>query len=289
MKEFLKKFLPLPANSAIRQTKELIHHTNLLEAKVDTLIETVRESTAAIRKISRDLKLCPVCMTVSQKFNLSGNPPSPKKCPSCKSIGRHRFLWMYLERNEVFSPTRGGGEIKVLHFAPEKSFYNKFSALPNVDYYPVDFAHEFGNYRGVKLRDVIDITKINYPDDMFDIIICNHVLEHVDDYVAMNELFRVLKKGGEGRAFIMVPISHDLETTIENPEFNTPELRQEHYGQPDHVRRYGKDFSDRMRKTGFSVDVVDANTFFSRDEMNLYHIGNQEIYVASIKCGGVNK
>ena len=43
----------------------------------------------------------------------------------------------------------------------------------------------------------VDITAIQYSNNYFDIIICNHVLEHVLEYEkAIKEIFRVLKKGG---------------------------------------------------------------------------------------------
>ncbi|MDR1522468.1 MAG: class I SAM-dependent methyltransferase [Endomicrobium sp.] len=88
-------------------------------------------------------------------------------------------------------------KLEVLHFAPERFFYDKFSNCSNVNYFPVDFNPKF---KGI--RDVVDIQKIQYENEKFDIIICIHVLEHIpDDNTAMKELLRVLKKSGT--AYIM--------------------------------------------------------------------------------------
>jgi len=144
-------------------------------------------------------------------------------------------LWLYLQnRTKLISDTTTN--IKLLHFAAERGIYDKFISLPHIDYYPVDF-----NPLKRRIRDVVDIQHIQYESNMFDALICSHVLEHIpDDRKAISELYRVLKPGGT--AYILVPISHKLEATLENPEYDTPELRTEHYGQFDHVRRYGKDF-----------------------------------------------
>jgi len=130
--------------------------------------------------------------------------------------------------------------------------------MKNVDYYPVDFNPD---YKGI--RAVVDITDIPYEDNMFDFIMCTHVLEHIpDDNKAMEELYRVLKEGG--RALINVPVNEAYEHSFENEEYNTPELREKYFGQSDHVRWYGKDFPQLLRKVGFHVEEM--RPFINADE-----------------------
>ncbi len=98
----------------------------------------------------------------------------------------------------------------------------------------------------------MDITDIHLPDHSFDVIICNHVMEHIpDDTQAMSELYRVMKPGGW--AILQTPISGD--TTFEDPTVQSPEERQRLFGQRDHVRIYGRDYEDRLRSVGFTVNV----------------------------------
>ena len=91
----------------------------------------------------------------------------------------------------------------------------------------------------------VDITDITYEDNYFDVIICNHVLEHItDDRKAIKELYRVLNSSGI--AILNVPIKKSLNMTMEKAEYNTPELREKYYGQADHVRFYGNDYIQRL-------------------------------------------
>ncbi|MEI6500974.1 MAG: methyltransferase domain-containing protein, partial [Armatimonadota bacterium] len=106
---------------------------------------------------------------------------------------------------------------------------------------------------------IMDIMDIKFPDDSFDIIYCSHVLEHVArDDVALAELYRVLKPGGW--AILQVPLEGYLgmpviEVTIEDPAVTDPQQRTELFGQDDHVRRYGRDYQDRLAAAGFAVNV----------------------------------
>jgi predicted SAM-dependent methyltransferase len=100
----------------------------------------------------------------------------------------------------------------------------------------------------------MDITDIRFPDDSFDAIICNHVLEHVvDDRRAMSELYRTLRPGGW--AILQVPLSLSLTTTYEDSSIATASGRAEAFGQSDHVRIYAEDYKDRLERAGFCVSV----------------------------------
>ena len=143
--------------------------------------------------------------------------------------------------------------MRVLHFAPEPVFYEQFSSHKDIEYWSVDL-----NPNAFGVKKVVDITNITFEDNKFDLIMCNHVLEHIpDDKKAMSELYRVLKPQ-IGIAFLNVPV-FNIPKTFENPEYNTPELRSKHYGQADHVRAYGLDYVDRLKSVGFDVEIYTLN------------------------------
>src|SRR5690606_2967669 len=98
----------------------------------------------------------------------------------------------------------------------------------------------------------MDVCDIPFRDEVFDVVLCNHVLEHVpDDHVALLEIYRVLRQGGW--AILQVPIDSDLEVTFEDESIVDPEQRKMVYGQDDHVRQYGRDYPSRLRNAGFTV------------------------------------
>jgi SAM-dependent methyltransferase len=159
-------------------------------------------------------------------------------CPRCRSHPRHRAIALLLARGDL--PGR-----RLLHFAPEPLLDPVFARLPGVERLTADL------HAPADLR--LDITKMDLPDDSFDLILCSHVLEHVpDDRAAMRELRRVLSDGG--LALVLVPYRPEV-TTYEDPSITSPFDRMVAFGQQDHVRIYGNDLSDRLREAGF--DVVD--------------------------------
>ena len=166
--------------------------------------------------------------------------------------------------------------MKILHFAPERAFYDKISKIPFVDYYPVDI-----NPMVYGVKEKVDITDILYENDMFDVIICNHVLEHIpDEQKALAELKRVLKKGG--KAFLNVPVFFKYKTTLEKAEYNTPEMRLKYYGQRDHVRAYGLDYEEHLKRVGFEVKMILINKNYSSEELDRFGLqSNEYIYECS--------
>jgi SAM-dependent methyltransferase len=117
---------------------------------------------------------------------------------------------------------------------------------------------------------ILDIQNINLPDRSFDFVICNHILEHVtDDNRAIRELYRILKE--KGAAFIQVPLDIKRETTFEDPSIVTPQEREKYFGQDDHIRVYGLDLTQKLKKHGFDVTYVD---FWNRlTERELFYYG----------------
>ena len=186
------------------------------------------------------------------------------QCPHCGSLERHRFLYIYIERKTDFF----NDNLKwVLHVSPEKCFENKFICQFGDRYITADLKKD-----NVKVK--MDITNIEYADRSFDIIICSHVLEHIeDDGKALQELSRVLKPNGD--ALILVPIT--VNKTYEDKNIITDSERIKAFGQKDHVRRYGHDFYNRLFLSGFEIrrfgamDIVTTNEF---EQMGLNHSGH---------------
>jgi predicted SAM-dependent methyltransferase len=189
-------------------------------------------------------------------------------CPVCGSSDRVRLLYLFLKtKTNLFNQ-----DIKLLHIAPEKPLLDILIKQKNIEYLTADL-----NSENVMVK--IDITNIQYPDNSFDIILCNHVLEHIsDDRKAMSELYRVLKPGGW--AILQVPISKILEKTYEDFTIISPQEREKHFGQKNHVRIYGKDYTQRLKEAGFTVEAYSwTNDNAFRNEKNRYGLnGDETIY-----------
>ena len=190
--------------------------------------------------------VCPVCDHHYRKFLPYGrNSRENALCPNCLALERHRLMWLFLkERTNFFT-----NKLKVLHVAPELCFINRFERLKNLDYTTADIESPLAKVK-------MDIHEIPFEDGSFDVVICNHVLEHVtDDRKALSEIMRVLKPGGW--SILQVPVFHPLpEKTLEDPSITDPKEREKLYGQDDHVRLYGLDYKERLEGAGFQVDKM---------------------------------
>ncbi len=242
------------------------------------------KSDKAMKDYEGEQVCCPICKSTFRIFAADGNPIRENvRCLRCGSTERGRLLWLYL--TQATNLLNHNTSIKLLHFAPEKAFYDNFSHLNNIEYVPCDLfpvKYIFGGK--VKIKK-IDITQIPFKDDTFDVILCNHVLEHIpDDALAMSELFRVMKPGGWG--IFQVPIDYNRESTYEDFSITSPEGRQKAFGQHDHVRWYGKDYKDRLEKLGFKVIVDDFVKKFSDEELFRYGLDKLELIY---RCDKVNQ
>ena len=184
-------------------------------------------------------------------------------CPGCKSLERHRLLLLFLKNKTTLfdAATRK----KLLHIAPETANEKRFRRTKHIDYTAGDKFTEGYNAAYSKHTVNMDITNIQLPDNTFDAIICSHVLEHIpDDALAMRELYRVLRPNGF--AILQVPIDLTRATTYEDFTITSPEERLKAFGQYDHVRWYGRDYAERLRKAGFQVEVSDYARTFAPNE-----------------------
>lgn len=185
--------------------------------------------------------------------------------PGTLSLERHRQMWLYLQ-NETDFFTKN---YKVLHIAPEQEFLRKFKKMKNLDYTSADL---FSPIVDVKA----DILDLPFEDESFDVIFCNHVLEHIeDDRKAMSELYRVMKKGGWG--ILQVPMKNSLEKTYEDFTITNPKERQKHFGQYDHVRWYGIDYFDRLKSVGFDAEANFYSQKFSDADIKRFGLNKNEI------------
>ena len=185
--------------------------------------------------------------------------------PGTLSLERHRQMWLYL-KNETDFFTKN---YKVLHMAPEQSFFKRFRKMKNLDYLTADL---FSPIVDVKA----DILDLPFENESFDVVFCNHVLEHIEnDRKAMSELYRVMKPGGWG--IIQVPMKNSLEKTFEDFTIKDPKERQKHFGQYDHVRWYGMDYFQRLESVGFKVEINYYSKKFSPEDRKRFGLMENEI------------
>lgn len=218
---------------------------------------------------------CLICNSKFREFAPFGLiKRSNAKCPNCGSLERHRLIWTYIKKKNLLNKP-----LSILHFAPEKVFYDIFSVSSENNYYPCDIEPDGYNYNGRIEIIKVDITNIPFDSNCFDFILCSHVLEHIpDDNLAMSELFRVMKNGGLG--IFQVPIDYDREHTYEDFSITSPEGRLKAFGQHDHVRWYGRDYKDRLANVGFQVIEDDFVKTFSKEKQFKYgFIDSEMIYL----------
>lgn len=185
---------------------------------------------------------CPVCEHSYSKFLPYGRIARPNAlCPNCLALERHRLMWLFLrEKTDFFT-----AKMRVLHIAPEHCFIERFEALPNLDYITADIESPLAKVK-------MDVHDIPFPDNSFDVVFCNHVLEHVtDDLQACSEFNRVLKPTGWG--ILQSPV-YNLEKTLEDNSITDAAERERIFGQRDHVRKYGKDYAARLRSSGIKIE-----------------------------------
>lgn len=194
-----------------------------------------------------------------------GEQRSNALAPGSLSLERHRLIWLYLQNETDFftAPKR------MLHIAPEQCFLDRFKKLKNIEYTTADLHSPLADVKA-------DVCNLPFDDNAFDVVFCNHVLEHVtDDTKAMSELYRVLKPGGLG--VFQIPQEIDRATTYEDFTITSPAERTKHFGQYDHVRVYGMDYFEKLRAVGFKVQEINYAQTIAPEKVLEYCLSPQEI------------
>jgi predicted SAM-dependent methyltransferase len=224
-----------------------------------------------------------------------GNQRNNVLSPSTLSLERHRLLWLYLQNEtDFFQPeldsyfpvtqnkriklrkdAETSSALKVLHFAPEQEFYKRFKKQTNIEYTTTDLLSPLADVKA-------DICNLPFEDNAYDIIFCNHVLEHIpDDTKAMQELFRVLKPGGMG--IFQIPQDLSRVSTFTDDTIVDQKERAKIFGQYDHVRVYGRDYFDKLRSIGFKVIEEDYTQKIAPELVEKYCLAKGEIIPVCFK------
>jgi SAM-dependent methyltransferase len=186
-------------------------------------------------------RICPICFHTGVMISVGHPPRWDSRCAQCGSRERHRLLWLWVTE-------AGGNRLdrkRILHFAPEKALR---AALRS------NRGYETADLRQPGVTHQVDITRLPMAEATYDVIIANHVLEHIDDdRRAIGELFRVLRPGGI--ALLTVPLNPTRDTTYEDATITGPAERHAHFNATDHRRYYGLDFADRVAGAGFQVET----------------------------------
>jgi SAM-dependent methyltransferase len=217
---------------------------------------------------------CPICSSHFRTFLPYGriNPRPNALCPSCLSLERHRLIWLFLKKQTNFFTQ----PLQVLHIAPEHCFMQRFEKIHGKGYITADIESPLAKVK-------MDIHAIPFEENRFDVVLCNHVLEHVrDDIQALREINRVLKPGGW--SILQIPFFSPVPAiTFEDNTITDPHEREKIFGQDDHVRKYGNDYAQRIEQAGL---IAESNGFaqtLSKEDAIHFGVSPQEIIYRGIK------
>lgn len=203
---------------------------------------------------------------VSTVLDMVGSDLGRYACPKCESNDRERHLILYCQRTMVaqFIP-----KSNILHFAPEKRFSSYIAGLAPACHVKADL------YPSAPDVQRVDMLNMEFPDHSFDLVIANHVLEHVvEDARALSEIRRVLRPGG--LAILQTPYSAMLTTTFEDSGIQSQSARKFVYGQEDHVRLFGSDIFKRFASAGFNSRIDSHESVLGDIDPDVYGVNPRE-------------
>lgn len=238
-------------------TSALTTYWKLLKGRAKYLRKAVKATIGETRG------RCPICGYEGRFVNAGTPAVIDAKCPACDATPRHRLLKLVLDREVLIRP---GSD--VLHFAAERFMGPVIRATNPGSYVTADLKPGFDRR--------LNIEKLDLDDKSFDVVICSHVLEHVDDKAALSEMHRVLRNGG--KAILMVPIIEGWDETYEDCTVADYRQRKLHFGGGTHVRYYGRDFRDRVKASGF---VLAEYTMTPEEAMRYRLQRGERVFVAS--------
>lgn len=216
---------------------------------------------------------CTICNSKRRRFLPYGygKVREDALCPSCLSLERHRLLWHYLMHNHS---DRFAAQQTILHIAPEVCLMRQFKKIYTSNpksYITADLESPLADMH-------FDVQQIPIEDNSVDIIICNHLLEHVEsDHKALTEMYRIMRSGGLG--IMLAPIDYSREVTYEDNTITDPKQRAELFGQYDHRRVYGLDYLNRLSAAGFEAEEIDYAATFTESERTLHSFGCDKLYI----------
>lgn len=230
--------------------------------------------------------ICPICGYQSNKWasigfaipvltekQVIGAGKRSAGCYKCGSSDRERLVYLFLKHHlKLFAQAKN---ISLLHMAPEPSLSPALLKLKFKNYICGDLftdGYIYPDY--VQNMNLLDLP---FPNNTFDLIICNHVFEHIpQDRAAMKEIFRTLKPSGQ--AILQVPISANSQDTVEDATITDPKQREILFGQHDHIRIYGQDYIKRLSSIGFQVQRLSIS---KEQAFNKYGLNeNEELFIA---------
>ena len=217
---------------------------------------------------------CPICGKHYRKFLPYGyvNSRPNALCPNCLSLERHRLLWLYFNKKTTILSS----SISFLHIAPEICFISRLKKT-KLDYKTADLESPWADLH-------FNIENIPLDDGSFDIVMANHILEHVEDLnKALNEVYRVLKSGG--MAILLSPVNFNRELTYEDPSIIDPQEREKAFGQKDHLREFGRDYAQVITRDCVEVIKEDESFIkdFSKQELYRYGLGRGDESIYTVR------
>lgn len=212
---------------------------------------------------------CPVCEKSFKTFLSYGSKVTHREnvlCPYDLTLERHRLMWIFLKDKSNFFTAE---KLNVMHIAPEQCFHGIFKKQANLNYTTGDLESPIADLH-------FDLHSIPLEDNKYDVIFCNHVLEHVeDDKQCIQELYRILKPGGWG--IFQVPIDTTRMDTYEDASIISPEEREKHFWRFDHIRLYGLDYPEKLEAAGFEVEIYDYHKDMPKEQYEKYRFHPDEL------------